>query len=70
MEALAERDPDRAKTVRRRASRVVRRFVREFPRDPDTGVLNDDVDAKAEVCGRHSALTRGCWSRARGATLA
>ena len=56
MEALAERDPSRAKAVRRRASRVVRRFTRGFPGDPDTGVLNGDEDAEADFCGRHSAL--------------
>lgn len=54
MEALAARDPERAQAVRRRASRVVRRFTKDFPGDPRTGVFNGDEDAEADFCGRHS----------------
>lgn len=56
MIALASRDPARAAAVRRRAARVVRRFWKDFPGDPRTGVLAEDEEAKRQFCGRHGAL--------------
>ena len=56
MTALASRDPARAKAVRRRASRVVRRFMKNFPGNPQTGMLGGDEEAERRFCGRHGAL--------------
>jgi Fe-S-cluster containining protein len=56
MIALASRDPARAEAVRRRAARVVRRFWKDFPGDPRTGVFTGDEEAKRRFCGSHGAL--------------
>ena len=56
MIALASRDPGRAAAVRRRAAKVVRRFWKEFPGDPRTGVFTGDEEAKRRFCGSHGAL--------------
>jgi len=56
MAALEARDPARAGAVRRRATRVVRRFAGRFPGDPRTGVLGDDEDAERRFCARHGGL--------------
>jgi Fe-S-cluster containining protein len=56
MTALVDRDPARARTVRRRAARVVRRLTRGFPGDPRTGLLGADEKAERDFCARHGAL--------------
>jgi len=56
MIALASRDPARAEAVRRRAAKVVRRFWKDFPGDPRTGLFSGDEDAKRRFCGIHGAL--------------
>jgi Fe-S-cluster containining protein len=55
MAALAERDPERAAAVRRRAERAVRRLARDFPGDPSTGLFGGDEDAEERFCARHGA---------------
>ena len=42
MRALEKEDPARAKAVRTRATRVVRRVARDCPGDPSTGLFDGD----------------------------
>jgi Fe-S-cluster containining protein len=56
MTALASRDPPRARAVRRRAAKVVRRLTGRFPGDPRTGLLGGDEEAERYFCARHGAL--------------
>ena len=55
MSELEVRDPERARAVRRRASRAVRRLARDFPGDPTTGLFGGDQQAEQGFCGRHGA---------------
>jgi Fe-S-cluster containining protein len=52
---LAARDPARAEAVRRRAAEAVRRLARDFPGEPQTGLLGGDEDAEERFCARHGA---------------
>jgi Fe-S-cluster containining protein len=56
MAALEARDPARAKAVRRRARRVVRRFAGGLPGDARTGLLYDDQEAERRFCARHGMV--------------
>jgi Fe-S-cluster containining protein len=56
MAALDVRDPARAKAVRRRARRVVRRFAGSFPGEARTGLLDDDQEVERRFCARHARV--------------
>lgn len=55
MKDLEARDPARAKAVRARATRAVRRLARDFPGDPTTGLFSGDEKAEASFCAQHGA---------------
>jgi Fe-S-cluster containining protein len=56
MTALASRNPARARAVRHRAAKSVRRLARRFPGDPRTGRLDADEKTERDFCTRHGAL--------------
>lgn len=55
MKELEERDPARARAVRQRATRAVRRLARDFPGDPTTGHFAGDERAEQDFCAQHGA---------------
>lgn len=68
MEQLGRNDPPRARRVRQRTRASVARLTRNFPGDPATGFLFDDVDSEAafaefaddEVCPALDPQTGTC----------
>ena len=45
LDELQKTDPDRAKTIRRRAQDATARLAHEFPGDPKTGILSEGYEA-------------------------
>lgn len=56
MAALEQDDPERARSIRRRAEEAVEQLREDFPGEPETGILNGDVDELLDSCDWHEDL--------------
>ncbi|HVS64560.1 MAG TPA: YkgJ family cysteine cluster protein [Thermoanaerobaculia bacterium] len=56
LEALRRDDPERARALEQRAEQAVELLREDFPGDPETGALGDDVDELLDACDWHEDL--------------
>lgn len=55
LDALRQREPERAAAIERRAGAAIGALKRGFPGDPDSGRLNEDEGAREAFFTRHAA---------------